>query len=122
MPHTQCISCHKLFPFSKITKKIHHCGLGRKKKKRTLSQHSSITSIILKSQRTPLTKTKIITISADELEALRLKNIENLHQTVIAKKMSISQSTLARTLKQANKKITLAIVNGWGVKLINEQI
>jgi predicted DNA-binding protein (UPF0251 family) len=122
MPHTQCASCHKLFPFSRITEEIHRCGLGRKKKKRTLSEKSSTTTTILKPQGIPLSKTKILTISADELEALKLKNIENLHQVAIAEKMSVSQSTLARTLKQANKKLTLALVNGWSIKLNNKQI
>jgi len=115
MSYSECLSCHKLFDFSR--KKKHRCGVGRKRKARTIVSGNKIQSHVFKPQGVPLTKTKTVTLTADELEALKLKNIKDLHQTEIAERMSISQSTLARTLKEAHKKITLALVNGWSIQI-----
>jgi len=60
-----------------------------------------------------------ITLFSDELEALRLHNIENLSQTETAKKMNISQPTVARILKKAYKKITIALLKGKKIKIKN---
>lgn len=58
-----------------------------------------------------------VTISLEELEALRLKNIENLDQDQAAKKMDVSQPTFHRMLLAARKKITDAIINGKALKI-----
>jgi len=50
------------------------------------------------------------TLFSDEIEALKLRNIDNLSQSKIAKKMKISQPTVARILKKAYKKITRALL------------
>lgn len=59
----------------------------------------------------------IIELTAEELEALRLKNVLSLEQTECAKKMKTSQSTLQRILQSANKKIALALTQGKAIKL-----
>jgi predicted DNA-binding protein (UPF0251 family) len=118
MSHTQCISCNKLFTIAKSSPQNHNCGLGRKKKNLFFKKgtiHS--TPLLLKPQGIPASETSFITLSSEELEILKLKNIENIHQADIATKMSLSQSTLARTLKELNKKITTALVNNWGIKI-----
>jgi predicted DNA-binding protein (UPF0251 family) len=117
MQYFQCHSCHKLFPLNKLQNRLHHCGLGRKKKKRTIQATKDISSTIFKPQKKSLRELKIISLNDDELEALKLKNIQGLHQKIIANKMSISQSTLARILKEANKKIALALINSWGIEI-----
>jgi predicted DNA-binding protein (UPF0251 family) len=53
----------------------------------------------------------------EELEALRLKNIENLNQCECAKKMQTSQSTFQRILSSAYKKVSSALVNGDAIKI-----
>jgi len=60
-----------------------------------------------------------IELTLEELEALRLKNIEELEQTEASKKMKTSQSTFQRILASAYKKITEALVEGKAIK-INE--
>jgi len=60
-----------------------------------------------------------ITIFSDEIEALKLHNIDNLSQTVVAKKMKISQPTVARILKKAYKKITKAILEQKNIRVKN---
>jgi len=54
----------------------------------------------------------------DELEALRLCDLENLEQTEAAKKMKVSQSTLQRILTSAHKKIAEALIEGKAIKIV----
>lgn len=65
----------------------------------------------------PLRKLEQVTLTLDEVEALRLRNIENLEQTDAAKKMGISQSTFQRILTLANRKTTDALLNGKAIRI-----
>ena len=58
-----------------------------------------------------------ITISFDEIEAVRLIDSEGIEQSQAGKKMGISQSTLSRLLKTARKKLANAIINGKAIKI-----
>lgn len=58
-----------------------------------------------------------VILTLDELEALRLSNLEELSQGDAAKKMDVHQSTFQRTLARAEKKVTDALVNGKAIKL-----
>lgn len=60
---------------------------------------------------------EIVKLTLEEVEALRLKNLENLEQTACAQKMNTSQSTLARLLDSANHKITDALINGKAIEI-----
>jgi len=60
---------------------------------------------------------EIVTLTLEEIEAIRLKDIENLDQEEAAKKMEISQPTFHRILIDARKKITDALVNGKALKI-----
>ena len=60
----------------------------------------------------------VVTITTQEAEALRLKNIENLDQTEAAKKMGISQSTFQRILTSAYKKVTEALMEGKELQIL----
>lgn len=65
----------------------------------------------------PLTQLKEVEINLDELETLRLSNLENLSQAESADKMGVHQSTFQRTLARAREKITDALVNGKAIKI-----
>jgi predicted DNA-binding protein (UPF0251 family) len=65
----------------------------------------------------PLSKLKEVELTIDELETMRLSNIEKLGQEESAKKMGIHQSTFQRTLTRAREKVTDALVNGKAVKI-----
>lgn len=58
-----------------------------------------------------------ILIFHDEVEALKLHDIDGLEQTEAAKKMGISQSTFARTLDKVYKKLADGIINGKAIKI-----
>lgn len=53
-----------------------------------------------------------ITLTFDELEAIRLTDLEGLYQAQAAEKMNISRQTLGRILESAHRKIADALVNG----------
>jgi len=58
----------------------------------------------------PRSKIEKVKLFAEELEAIRYLNLENLSQEQASSKMWISPSTLNRLAKSAYKKITLALV------------
>lgn len=53
-----------------------------------------------------------LVLEADELEALRLADLEGLYQEECARRMGISRSTLSRTLARARRKVAEALVQG----------
>jgi predicted DNA-binding protein (UPF0251 family) len=71
-----------------------------------------------KPQGVPMRDLEIVELSAEEVEALRLKNTEGLEQEEAAKKMNTSQSTFQRILSSAYKKITEALIEGKAIKIM----
>jgi len=59
----------------------------------------------------------VVNLTAEELEALRLKDFKGLDQIEAAKKMKTSQSTLQRILASARKKVSQAIVEGKAIEI-----
>ncbi len=72
-----------------------------------------------KPQGIPLKTLKVIILSTEETEALRLKNIKKLDQQTCAEKMNTSTSTFQRILSSAYEKITEALINGKAIKIKN---
>lgn len=62
----------------------------------------------------------MVKLTLEEVEALRLKNIDNLEQIECAKKMKTSQSTFQRILSSAYKKISDALINGKAIEISND--
>jgi predicted DNA-binding protein (UPF0251 family) len=71
-----------------------------------------------KPQGVPMRELEMVELTAEEVEALRLRNTEDLEQEEAAKKMNTSQSTFQRILSSAYKKITEAIIEGKAIKII----
>ncbi len=59
----------------------------------------------------PLSKLKVVSLTLDEFEAVRLACLEGLKQVDAAKKMKISRPTFSRIVKNAHMKIADALVN-----------
>ncbi len=87
----------------------------RPQKKRSIAFNPLVT--YYKPRGIPLAQLEEVILSHDELEALRLKNIENLDQIICAEKMGISQSTFQRILKNAYKKISIALIEGKAIRI-----
>lgn len=65
----------------------------------------------------PLAELKEVVLSFDELESIRLVDLESIEQLKAGEKMKISQSTLSRLLKQGRKKLANAIIHGQAIKI-----
>ena len=70
-----------------------------------------------KPQGVPMRFLEIVELTAEEVEALRLKNVENLDQEEAAKKMNTSQSTFQRIITSSYEKISKALINGMAIKI-----
>jgi len=70
-----------------------------------------------KPQGVPMKCLDVIELTIEEIEAYRLRYIENMEQNDGAKEMNTSQSTYQRILSSANKKIADALINGKAIKI-----
>ena len=77
----------------------------------------NLKTCFFKPQGLPLRKMKTVSLSKEEVETLRLKNIKKLDQINAAKEMNTSQSTFQRILSSAYQKISDAIVNGKAIQI-----
>lgn len=68
--------------------------------------------VYFKPQGVPLRELEEVMLEADELEALKLYEVDNLEQTKAAVAMGISQPTFARILDRAQRKVAEAVVCG----------
>ena len=73
-----------------------------------------------KPQGVPLRSLDVINLTHEEIESLRLKDVEDLDQSEAAKKMNTSQSTFQRILSEARKKVSQALVEGKAIKIIDQ--
>jgi predicted DNA-binding protein (UPF0251 family) len=58
-----------------------------------------------------------VTLTLDELEALRLADLNSLYQEESAKSMGISRPTFSRVIEQARRKVADALVNGKALRI-----
>ena len=65
----------------------------------------------------PLRDLDEVVLRPDELEALRLADLEGLYQEDAAARMAISRPTFARLVEAARKKVATALVNGSAIRL-----
>ncbi len=89
----------------------------RPRRKRCIRFQPNIT--YFKPQGVPVRHLKVIELTEEEVEALRLKNIKELDQTECAKKMNTSQSTFQRILSSAYKKVSQALIEGKAISICN---
>jgi predicted DNA-binding protein (UPF0251 family) len=78
-------------------------------------------AVYFKPQGVPMRALAEVVLLADELEALKLYDVDLLSQTTAAQKMGISQPTFARILDSANKKIAGALVKGQAIRIEQPQ-
>lgn len=58
-----------------------------------------------------------IVLTVEELEALRLVDLEDLTQEEAAARMGVSRKTLWNDLQRARKKVINALVNGYEIRI-----
>ena len=65
----------------------------------------------------PLRELSEVTLTVEELEAIKLKDFNELNETEAAKKMGISQPTFNRLINSARKKVAKALSKGSAIKI-----
>jgi uncharacterized protein len=65
----------------------------------------------------PMRNLPISNLKVEEVEALRLKNIDLLDNQAAAKKMEVSRATFQRVLNSAYQKISQVLVNGEAIRI-----
>ncbi len=59
----------------------------------------------------------LMVLTLDELEALRLADLEGLGQEEAARRMNVSRPTFGRIVEQARKKVAAALVHERGISI-----
>ncbi|WP_084667005.1 DUF134 domain-containing protein [Thermanaeromonas toyohensis] len=65
----------------------------------------------------PLEQVEEVVLALEELEAIRLKDLEGLEQEDCAARMHVSRPTFARILNAARAKVAEALVSGKAIKV-----
>lgn len=60
---------------------------------------------------------EIVELTIDEMEAMRLKDMEGLSQTECAERMQVSRQTFQLILEKARKTMVTAIMNGFEIQI-----
>ena len=65
----------------------------------------------------PLAQLQEICLSVEEVEAIRLKDVEKLEQEECGQRMNISRTTFARVLASAREKMADALLSGKAIRI-----
>jgi len=65
----------------------------------------------------PLSHIQEVALSVDELEALRLADLEGLYQDDAAARMEVSRPTFARIVEASRRKVAEALVHGRALRI-----
>lgn len=65
----------------------------------------------------PLSSLYEICLSVEEIEAIRLKDLQDMDQEQCAQQMNISRATFQRILESARKKLADALLSGKAIKI-----
>jgi len=65
----------------------------------------------------PVSELEEVNLTMDELEAVRLADLDNVYQEDAAQKMNISRQTFGNIIKSAHKKIADALLNAKALKI-----
>ncbi len=89
--------------------------MPRRKCKRRIAFSALVT--YFKPAGIPLRDLEEVILAADEVEAIRLANLEGMYQEEAAMAMGISRQTFGRIITSANKKIAEGLVKGKALRI-----
>ncbi len=78
-----------------------------------------LSAVFFKPAGIPVHELEIVTLALDEVEALRLADLEGLYQEQAAEQMKISRATFARIVEQARRKTADALIHGKALRIEN---
>ena len=88
---------------------------GRRRKNRNID--ADHTEVCFKPCGVEKKSLNIIVIYEDEMEAIRLADLESMYQQECADKMQISRTTFSRLVESARKKIADALLNQKAIRV-----
>ena len=89
--------------------------MARPKRRKRIKFDPEVT--YFKPRGVPMRDLEEVSLTEEEMEAIRLKNTKDLTQTEAAERMNTSQSTFQRILSSSHKKIAKALVEGKAIKI-----
>jgi predicted DNA-binding protein (UPF0251 family) len=89
--------------------------MPRPRKRRRLGREPH--PAIYKPAAVPLADLRQVSLLHEELEALRLADLEGFSQVECARLMSVSRSTFQRLLERAHQQVALALVEGHALRV-----
>jgi uncharacterized protein len=87
----------------------------RPRKRRNLSYNPRYA--IYKPAGVPLFELRQVVLLPEELEALRLADLEERSQEEAAEQMAVSRSTFQRILTRAHRQVALALAEGYALRI-----
>jgi predicted DNA-binding protein (UPF0251 family) len=84
--------------------------VGRPKKPRTCRRFQGFN--LFKPAGIPMGQLRLLALGLDELEAMRLCDLDGLHQADAAERMGISRGTVQRLLESGRAKVVDAVAHG----------
>jgi len=88
---------------------------GRPRRKRKIEFLPEVT--YFKPAGIPMRQIQTEVLTLDEIEAIRLADLNNLTQEEAAEKMEISRVTFLRIIDRAHQKIAKALISGYAIKM-----
>lgn len=76
-----------------------------------------VAAVYFKPQGVPLRDLEEIDLEFDEIEALRLADLEGLYQADAALKMGVSRQTFGNIITRAHKKVAMALLGGKALRI-----
>ena len=74
-------------------------------------------AVYFKPRGIPLCSLEEICLNLDQVEAIRLADLQEMYQENAAKQMNISRQTFGNIINSAHKKIADALINGKALKI-----
>jgi uncharacterized protein len=74
-------------------------------------------AVLFKPAGIPARELEEVVITLDELEAIRLADVERLYQEAAAARMAVSRPTFGRILDEARRKLAGALVQGKAIRI-----
>ena len=72
---------------------------------------------IFKPRSIPMPELEVLDLGLDELEALRLCDVEGLHQAVAGERMGVSRGTVQRLLKTGRTTLVRVLLEGAALRI-----
>lgn len=76
-----------------------------------------VSAVYFKPQGIPMCNLEEVELEMDEVEALRLADLEELYQADAAEKMGVSRQTFGNIIARAHKKVADAILGGKALRI-----